>query len=98
MPSYSFNPARCSEVPVRSNRSARLLFPDSALLGLVKVACFFYSGVLGLWLGICSPVEPLVPTRVKSPSSVSGRIEAVKRGLHSSINESTSSPLVLHML
>lgn len=33
----------------------------------------FYSGVLGLWLGVCSPEQPLVPTGVKSLSSVSGR-------------------------
>lgn len=45
----------------------------------------FYSGVLGLWLGVCSPEQPLVPTGVKSPFSVSGGTEAVKRGLHSSI-------------
>lgn len=51
---------------------------------LVKLN-IFYSGVLGLWLGVCSPEQPLVPTGVKSPSSVSGRTEAVKRGLHSSI-------------
>lgn len=62
----------------------------TALLGvnnlkwLVKLN-IFYSGVLGLWLGVCSPEQPLVPTGVKSPSSVSGRTEAVKRGLHSSI-------------
>lgn len=61
-----------------------------ALSGENKLKCFvnlniFCSGVLGLWLGVCSPEQPLVPTGVKSPSSVSGRTEAVKRGLHSSI-------------
>lgn len=45
-----------------------------------------YSGVLDLWLGVCSPEQPLVPTGVKSPVSVSGRTEAVKRGLRSSIS------------
>lgn len=56
-----------------------LLGSKSKMKWLVKID-IFYSGVLGLRLGVCSPEQPLVPTGVKSPSSVS-----VKRGLHSSI-------------
>lgn len=59
-----------------------------AHLGLKKkdLRCIFYSGVSGLWLGVCSLQQPLVPTGVKSPSSVSERIEAPKRSQHSSIS------------
>lgn len=73
----------CAEV-IHSQNLNHGTLSWSSLRWLVEMD-IFYSGVLSLWLGVCSPEQPLVPTGVKSPCSVSGRTEAVKRGLHSSI-------------